>query len=221
MYKISYREILKNTHSSTYLCYLDNKVAAYFVYLFQDKKISPNTITTFSFLIAMFSCAVLIFTDQKLLFAFLLFVSYTLDNVDGIWARFKNLTSEFGGFLDGVSDRAKENIIFITLSLKYFLLTSNYEIFIVLITLLFFYSMIYTIDLAHVLFFKIEKIVPQDSKIRKYFKYSAAEIYLFISIIVLSNEIYLGLIIFSLLFLVQSIVSFLMVFYKVKKAKSN
>ena len=77
-------------------------------------RLSPNEITVMSFLVAiaaglcfsfgMYSCTVI--------GAILVQLSFTLDCIDGQLARFKNMTSNFGKWLDRILDRFSEFAIF-------------------------------------------------------------------------------------------------------------
>ncbi|MEW6171242.1 MAG: CDP-alcohol phosphatidyltransferase family protein [Candidatus Omnitrophota bacterium] len=73
----------------------------------QKLPLTANIITFFSFLLALAAIPFL-FINLKPIFILLMIFSYTFDNIDGIWARMKNQTSEFGTFFDPFLDKAKD-----------------------------------------------------------------------------------------------------------------
>ncbi len=118
--KLTYKEILTHIRPTSFLSYLDNKVAAYFVYGLQNLPVSANLISSFSFFLVLLAALSLLVFKMKILFILFLMIAYTFDNVDGIWARVKNQTSEFGKFYDGFLDSAKLFVVDITFILFYF-----------------------------------------------------------------------------------------------------
>lgn len=108
--KQSYQQIKEYMRPVSSLSLIDNKIAAYLAYLMQGLPLTANAITFFSFLLALAAIPFL-FLNLKLLFIIFMFLSYTFDNVDGIWARLKKQTSEFGGFFDPFLDKAKDSFI--------------------------------------------------------------------------------------------------------------
>ena len=117
--EISYKEIEKYCSSASTLCYINNKLAAFLIYKFQNLPLTANTISIFSFLLALLAILFL-FLNLKLIFILLLVLSYTFDNIDGTWARLKKQTSVFGGFFDTFLDEAKVYLIDLTLIVFYF-----------------------------------------------------------------------------------------------------
>jgi len=117
--KQSYKEILGYMAPSSYLSLADNKFAAFLVYLLQDLPLTANKITFFSFFLVLIAMPIL-FINFKILFILFLFFSYTCDNMDGIWARLKKQTSEFGKFLDPFMDKVKDFIIDLSFFIFYY-----------------------------------------------------------------------------------------------------
>lgn len=114
--KASYKEITAKAKNSSLPCYINNQLAAYLVYLMQGLPISANKITVFSLIFFLATALLLLATGDKVLFAVMLIIAYTLDNMDGIWARQFQQTSNFGAWLDSTLDRIKDvSILFVFL----------------------------------------------------------------------------------------------------------
>ena len=81
--------------------------------------LKPNHITFLSLMFGLTGCYLLSTGQPNLLIAsgIFIFLSKILDGVDGEVARLKNLVSKRGGWLDGISDRFKENVLFFCLAL--------------------------------------------------------------------------------------------------------
>jgi len=124
--KINYKEIEEKTRSSSWLCYINNKFAVFLVYKFQSLPLTANIITLFSFLFVLVASFSLLIFDSKILFILFLITAYTFDNVDGIWARLKNQTSEFGRFFDLFLDKAKDYLVDLSFIIFYFNNISSY-----------------------------------------------------------------------------------------------
>ncbi len=101
-------------------------------YIVNKTEITPNQVTTISFLFAIFS-GVAFYFQNYFEGAILYQISYTLDIVDGSIARSKNLSSKIGAFYDVFTDWLKAPILFIIL----FLVMNNLYSLIVLYFLLF------------------------------------------------------------------------------------
>lgn len=201
--KISYKEIEEKVRNSSWLCYINNKIAAFLVYKFQNLPLTANVITNFSFFLFLLAIPIL-FLDLKILFILFLILSYTFDNVDGIWARLKNQTSAFGAWLDSTSDRIKEIIILIA-----FVFIFKGLLNVIMIMSIFFY-LVYLILVIHSkVYLNLES--PKDKNISKKFKiiaFGPAEFYLLISAIVIFPDKFkiIPLIILSIYFLLMMMI---------------
>lgn len=118
--------------------YFYQQIAFYITTLLVKTKVTPNSVTYLSLLIGVLS-AFSIYIGHLYLSVFLLNISFILDCVDGQIARAKQLQSEFGMWLDNISDRVVENIILIGM----FFIQSDNNIFVVGIVLLIFLNMYY------------------------------------------------------------------------------
>lgn len=99
------------------LSYLDNIIASYIVYYCQAINIKPNLITSTSLIVGLIAGVALFYFKSPFLFSFFIILAYTLDNVDGIWARTKNQVSTFGAYIDKYFDYVKEYFFDIVLLL--------------------------------------------------------------------------------------------------------
>lgn len=99
---------------------------------FSKTKIKPNTITIFSAMVA--AIAVVLFIKGTHFYlvvgSILVFISLTLDSVDGQLARYQDSTSSFGDYLDKSLDIAKEFFLILGLSIGYYCKTLDVSIFI-------------------------------------------------------------------------------------------
>jgi phosphatidylglycerophosphate synthase len=117
--KISYKKILEKADSPTWLCYYDNKVASYIVYCAQRFPLTANQISVMSLIVAIAGSIGIVVFNSALIFIIGVALAYTLDNVDGIWARVKKQTSFFGEFLDQYLDHVKEYLFEIAIMIYY------------------------------------------------------------------------------------------------------
>lgn len=136
MTRLKYSEIEKSTRSPSWTCYLNNKVATLLVDLVQDLPIHANQITTASFIFVILAITLLLIFNNAALFILSLFVSFTLDNMDGIWARIKGQASSFGKFYDHYLDMIKDCLIDTSLIIYFnrlvVMLVSKQELFLIL-----------------------------------------------------------------------------------------
>lgn len=99
-------------------------------------KITPNQISTISFILSLIAC--LLFLNQnyflRLFGIVLLQIGFALDCSDGEIARIKKLSSKFGATLDSIYDRLKEVILF--LAIGYFSYTQIHNKNIIIIALI-------------------------------------------------------------------------------------
>jgi len=77
--------------------------------------VTPNLATIIMLCFAIFSFISLVFFQNLLIFAILVFITGIMDGCDGAIARFTNKSSAFGGFLDSIMDRISEFVIFLAL----------------------------------------------------------------------------------------------------------
>lgn len=209
MKKHSYDEILTHTRPASIISYIDNKVAAYIVYIFQDISITANLLTFISFLIVLIGI-IFLFFNLKILAILFLILAYTFDNVDGIWARFKKQNSEFGKFFDGFMDSVKYFLIDLALIIYYFDLFqkyfSDFKLLLIIISLYFiiralFYSSYFNVG------------VSNSSNKTKLFVYAnpAERYFVVFPLIILSGEL------FILYFLAFFVIYFLNIFRFLQK----
>jgi len=118
--------------------YFYQQIAFYITTLLVKTKITPNNITILSLLTGLLS-AFSLYMGYLYLAIFLLNISFIFDCIDGQIARVKKLHSEFGMWLDNITDRVVENIILIAM---FFALLDN-KVFTMGVVLLIFFNMYY------------------------------------------------------------------------------
>lgn len=110
---------------------------------------TPNVVTVISFFLYALGSIFLFLSFPYHLFlaAFLITVGYIGDDLDGQLARYKNLSSNIGDFLDKVLDVLKIYIITISLSIAVYLRTDNVLYLFLGFTACFFFNFRYYIKL--------------------------------------------------------------------------
>ncbi len=98
--------------------YLYYNFSMRFIWLVRNSRITPNQLTISSFIVASIGCfGFAIGTRSAVVFGLILVqISYVLDCADGQMARYKQQFSAFGGWLDQMSDRIKEFLIYFSLA---------------------------------------------------------------------------------------------------------
>ncbi len=89
------------------------RIAAVIVIIINPTPITPNIVTVVSFAVNMVANYQLL-NNQLGMAALLYFFSYVLDCADGQLARLRNSVSQFGIYLDLISDNLKELITFLS-----------------------------------------------------------------------------------------------------------
>lgn len=84
--------------------------------------VTPNRLTILSFILALLSAALIVSGDTLMLVSagIILQLSYIIDCMDGQLARYRNVASKVGSFLDKWSDFVKFPFIILALSLEAF-----------------------------------------------------------------------------------------------------
>lgn len=87
--------------------------------IFRFTNITPNQITLISLGVAVIASSFFLFSRYPYIIvgALLLHLTYAFDMLDGIYARYKGLSSKFGRWLDPFTDTVKVGFIFSSLSL--------------------------------------------------------------------------------------------------------
>ena len=94
--------------------------------------LTPNQITLLGLILVVLNCALFCWHKSTFWFGLGLAVSFTFDALDGAVARLRNMSSKFGGYLDGVIDRYQEIVVFASIAwvtgwwaLSFFALTGS------------------------------------------------------------------------------------------------
>jgi len=133
--------------STFYHKYVPKKIAKLISFPLYKLGVTPNLISTLSFLFLLISISSLFFVEGVfgvVIFFILSLLSYSLDCVDGVLARITNQSSDFGGFYDLFLDRLGEIILYYFLFL--YILTNNietnYHLITVSLIIMFYYSIV-------------------------------------------------------------------------------
>jgi phosphatidylglycerophosphate synthase len=122
---------------SRFVCYIASIIA----FCFDKIKlgITPNQITFLNLISVVGFIYFFLIAKDFVLAVILINVSLILDNLDGIWARYKNKKTKFGGIFDPFIDRINSILIFTALGLYAYVIFMN-DIFLLLIGIVFMLS---------------------------------------------------------------------------------
>lgn len=73
---------------------------------------TPNQVTLLGLVLVLLNCAFFCWHQNTFWFGIGIAVSFTFDALDGAVARLRNMSSKFGGYLDGVIDRYQEIAVY-------------------------------------------------------------------------------------------------------------
>ncbi len=73
---------------------------------------TPNQVTLLGLVFILLNCALYIWHQSTFWFGLGLAASFAFDALDGAVARLRNMSSKFGGYLDGVIDRYQEIAVY-------------------------------------------------------------------------------------------------------------
>lgn len=144
------KDIIKNTYFSNWSDTFGYPIAyALTKHIAKVKYITPNIVTVFAFLLYTLGCLSLFikYPLHNYFAASLIFAGYIGDDIDGQLARYKNLISKTGDYLDKVLDVLKIYIITLSLSWAVYLNTNNILHLILGFTCCFFFLFRYYIKL--------------------------------------------------------------------------
>ena len=96
--------------------HLNRRVSRPVARLLTNTPITPNQVSFASLAVALAACVTFAY-GHNLIAALLTQLSSIVDGVDGDLARFKRMTSAFGGFLDSVLDRYADALILLGLTI--------------------------------------------------------------------------------------------------------
>ena len=172
-YKIDLKKWLPNPYyilKYKYIC----EISSFFSYLILKTNITPNFITLFNLFLGV--VAFIIFAGDihqlKILGLIIFFSKQILDNVDGIIARKKKITSKFGAHLDEICGHVYYFSIFFSLTFHSYYLSNNNQ------NILFIGFVALMLDLINSNFSKKLKKIKKN-----YINYFLIKFYLFLKII--------------------------------------
>jgi len=196
---------------NSFISYLDIILAIIiFILIKKLRWLSPNILTTFSLILWLVAIFGYIFYGWRYICVVLLLFSYTFDNLDGIWARYFNQTSNFGAWYDSACDRVKD--IFILCAFIYLFHETFLFLFFLLALFLFFVSI--SLESESRRYFKpysTEKIKMAIQKKFRLLAFGPAESLVFYSLIILLPVAY-KIIPISFFYLVM-----ILIFYKIRR----
>ncbi len=73
---------------------------------------TPNQITLLGLVLIVLNCALFLWHESTFWFGLGLTASFIFDALDGAVARLRDMSSKFGGYLDGVVDRYQEIVVY-------------------------------------------------------------------------------------------------------------
>lgn len=153
--------VLMRYHMYPVATRINLEIAKLFVNPLKNTKIHPNHITYVSLIFGLLACICFILVEYKylLLGALFLQIQCTLDFADGYLARLKNLSSDFGMYLDGIVNKVVEYFSFIAIAYGLFLKTGDsIHLVIGLLVMLGFFMIRDVVNLKHGVFRKNGKI---------------------------------------------------------------
>ncbi len=160
--------------------------------LVRHMKVTPNQISLFSLLMVFVGCVVFVKNPYpySLVFVIFLHLGYLFDVLDGQYARYKGLESKYGQWFDAFLDTIKGALIFVSLSYKAYLI--DHEPMVLL------WGMVALIQsfLAFYALNSKEQVIEGSFSIklkRKVYVGYEASLYWAISLVVISNRLYYGL----------------------------
>lgn len=133
--KISDLKLFQKEKDSLFSTLFTRKISIIlsFLLLKYFKNITPNQVTFISFLLTIIAI-VLFFSKNftwRILGVVFLQLGFAFDCSDGEIARYKNLYSKFGAWLDSVFDRIKETGMFLALIYLAYIRAQNFKILII------------------------------------------------------------------------------------------
>lgn len=117
---LSATDIMSYANPFSFLDYVNYKFGSILICYIQKLNITANQITLTSLTVFIFGLYGLV-KGNPWLFSLCTIISFTLDNMDGMWARLKKQQSDFGGFLDEFCDTIKEYAVDGAMFLFYYL----------------------------------------------------------------------------------------------------
>ncbi len=217
---LTIKQSVKNV-DGFFASYFTSKISPLFVWFFAKLHIKPNFVTLLSFLIGL-GAAYYAGIGRFIIAGILIQAAFIFDCVDGQLARYLNLKSKIGAWLDTITDRIKEFLILFAIA--FFVATQDsYKYIFILFFIAFLVSALrhYDFDKRHELGIfenrSVEKSVPLS--VAKRFKAIVKESLLFgiserwalITICLIFNQIeimfYLLIIIGALVTIFKSIYS--------------
>ncbi len=109
-------------------------------FIAENKKITPNIVTTSSLVLCIITAILLSFGCQPYLMVAAVLVQFVfiLDCLDGQLARYRNQSSNFGAWYDRVTDRVKDFLIYFSIAWGHYKIYADWKIWPLAMSSLFF-----------------------------------------------------------------------------------
>ena len=119
MHFTEFKQRARKSHYTNYMAIVFSRVSIRLSYLFAHTSITPNQLTVLSTFVAILGAAMIQWPTYYVRIAGIMiwFLAYVLDFCDGEIARYRNMQTEFGHWLDVVSDRLKDVALFTAVTL--------------------------------------------------------------------------------------------------------
>jgi phosphatidylglycerophosphate synthase len=193
--------------------FMTRPVSPYFVYLAYLLGMSPNVVSILSFVFCLAGAVLFFFNHSSLTMiaasAVLWWIGAILDAADGDLARYIEVKSPFGGWLDSFLDRVKEFTIFSVFGYLAFIQHSNPLYLLAGVISIFTCVMSGYISDTKKLFIKTGERKPELKFSKKYIFGMVDTRDFFVIVAICAREVRIALIVYSTLFLFAVTIQFL------------
>ncbi len=135
MKKYSLEDIRKTQKGQGFYLKINNEIASYLIYFIQYLSVHPNYFTLLS-LFCGIGFSYFLIQGDLIIAALMINLFYLFDNLDGQWARIKQMTSSFGAIFDSLVDGW--NIVIVISSVGTYLYLQDKDILYLYLMALFF-----------------------------------------------------------------------------------
>jgi len=201
---ITIEELKKFQDSGTletfYEYFFVRKISLYFTKFLIKTRVTPNQITLLSLPIYLAGSGMFLLGSQKyyLFGVFLLHLYLVLDDVDGEIARAKNLTSNFGHWIDSIRDRVGQFILISSIALGQYLRQREITILVLGIISILNIAIMGSLVLIRRGYFKLD--AHPVLQVRRKYYFGFAEVILLITICAIINKLLIVLFVCAFVF---------------------
>jgi phosphatidylserine synthase len=102
--KTTYRQLWNQQYHVSKSSYVVRRFSTYAAYLLRKLPLTPNMFTVVQVGITLAGVTALLLWESKATFIAAVMAAYVLDQMDGIWARWRGATNAWGDFIDAFTD---------------------------------------------------------------------------------------------------------------------